>query len=119
VGNSRNSNHINTFGIAHPLSLDYWIQIQEISEQANEVVEKYDNVTKLYGKKPTNEQILEMARHKGIVYQRKGKDGPNKYQTKFPKVITPLTTNLTVDLGNWISNAKFLVPVLDLLKIPS
>jgi hypothetical protein len=89
------------------------------NEQANEVVEEYDNVTKLYGKKPTNEQILEMVRHKGIVYQRKGKDGPNKSQTNFPKVITPPIIDLTVDLGNWISNAKVLVPVSDLLKIPS
>jgi hypothetical protein len=73
----------------------------------------------MYGKNPTNEQILEMDRHKGIVYQRKGKDGPNKYQTNFPKVITPPITDLTVDLGNWISNEKILVPVSDLLKIPS
>jgi hypothetical protein len=63
-----------------------------------------------------------MARHKGIVYQRKGKDGTNKSQANFPKVTTPPTTpitDLTVDLGNWISNAKVLVPVSDLLKIPS
>jgi hypothetical protein len=96
--------------------------MQERSEQANEVVEEFDNVTKLYGHKPTNEQILEMARHKGIVYQRKGKDGTNKSQANFPKVTAPPTTpitDLTVDLRNWISNAKVLVPVSDLLKIPS
>jgi hypothetical protein len=116
LGNSRNYNHINNSGEAHPLSMDHWIQMQEISEQANEVVREYDNVTKLYGQKPTNEQILEMARHKGIVYQRKGKDGPNKSQTNFPKVITPTVTNLTVDLGNWISNAKVFIPVSDLHK---
>jgi hypothetical protein len=27
--------------------------------------------------------------------------------------------DLSVDLGNWISNAKVLVPVEDLIKIPS
>jgi hypothetical protein len=42
--------------------MDYWIQMQERSEQANEVVEGYDNVTKLYGQNPTNEKILEMAK---------------------------------------------------------
>jgi hypothetical protein len=28
VGKSRNSNHINNFGEAHHLSMDYWLQIQ-------------------------------------------------------------------------------------------
>jgi hypothetical protein len=53
------------------------------------VVEEYDNVTKLYGHKPTSEQILEMARHRGIVYQRKGKEGTSNSQANFPKVTTP------------------------------
>jgi hypothetical protein len=120
VGQSRSSNHINNFGETHPLSMDHWLQMQERCEQANEVVEEYDNVTKLYGHKPTNEQILEMARHKGIVYQRKGREGASKSQTNFPKVTTPLPiTDLSIDLGSWISNAKILVPVSDLLKIPS
>jgi hypothetical protein len=59
--------------------MDHWLQMQERCEQSKEVVEEYDNVTKLYGHKPTNEQILEMARHKGIVYQRKGKNYFTKY----------------------------------------
>ena len=84
------------------------------------MVEEYDNVTKLYGHKPTNEQILEMARLKGIVYQRKRREAASKPQTNFPKVTTPLPiTDLSIDLGSWISNAKILVPVSDLLKIPS
>jgi hypothetical protein len=100
--------------------MDYWLQMQERCEQANEVVEEYDNVTKLYGHKPTNEQILEMDRHKGIIYQRKGRDGANKPQANFPKVTNPAPiADLTIDLGSWISNAKVLVPVSNLLKIPS
>jgi hypothetical protein len=84
------------------------------------VVEEYDNVTKLYGHKPTNEQILEMSRHKGIIYQRKGREVASKSQTNFPKVTTPLPiTDLSFDLGSWILNAKILVLVSDLLKIPS
>jgi hypothetical protein len=96
--------------------------MQERSEQSNQVVEEYDNVTKLYGHKPTNEQILEMARHRGIVYQRRGKEGTSNSQPNFPKVTTPTHTpiaNLNVDLGSWISNAKVLVSVSNLLKIPS
>jgi hypothetical protein len=68
VGQPRNVNHINNFGETHPLSMDYWLQMQERSEPTQKVVEEYDNVTKLYGHKPTSEQILELARHKGIVY---------------------------------------------------
>jgi hypothetical protein len=68
------------------------------------VVEEYDNVTKLYGHKPTNEQILDMARHKGIVYQRKGREFASKSQTNFLKVTTPLPIiDLSIDLGSWIS----------------
>jgi hypothetical protein len=55
VGKSRSSNHINNFGETHPLSMDYWLKMQERCEQTNDVVEEYDNVTKLYGHKPTNE----------------------------------------------------------------
>jgi hypothetical protein len=101
--------------------MDYWLQMQERSEQSNQVVEEYDNVTKLYGHKPTDEQILEMARHRGIVYQRRGKEATSNSQPNFPKVTTPTHTriaNLNVDLGSWISDAKVLVSVSDLLKIP-
>ena len=84
------------------------------------MVEEYDNVTKLYGHKPTSEQILEMDRHKGIVYKRKGREDASKSQANFPKVTSPIPiTNLSIDLGSWISNAKILVPVSDLLRIPS
>jgi hypothetical protein len=83
------------------------------------LVEEYDNATRLYGKKPTTEQILEMARHKGVTYQRRGNDNTNKSYQKVPKPLTPPTTNLSVDLGSWISNAKVLVPVSELIKIPS
>jgi hypothetical protein len=95
--------------------------MQERSEQTNQVVEEYDNVTKLYGHKPTNEQILEMARHKGIVYQRKGKEGTNKSQPNFPKVTTPTNTpitNLTVDLGSWISKTACMIRVLHQISSP-
>jgi hypothetical protein len=120
VGQSRNFDQISNFGETHPLSMEHWLQMQERCEQAKEVVEEYDNVTKLYGHKPTSEQILEMARHKGIVYKRKGREDASKSQANFPKVTSPIPiTDLSIDLGSWISNAKILVPVSDLLRIPS
>jgi hypothetical protein len=39
------------------------------NENADKVVEEYDNVTKMYGQKPTPEQIVEMTRYKGVTYQ--------------------------------------------------
>jgi hypothetical protein len=91
--------------------------MKEKSEDANEAIEESDNATRLYGKKPTPEQILEMARFKGVTYQKKGNDNkPNQNIPKvptqsIPKVITPPNPELNVDLGNWISNAKVLVSV--------
>ena len=32
VGQPRNANHINNFGETHPLSMDYWLQMQETPE---------------------------------------------------------------------------------------
>ena len=36
-----------------------------------------------------------------------------------PKVKTPPSVDLNIDLGNWLSSAKNLVPVIEILKIPS
>ena len=74
--------------------------MKEKSEDANKVVEEYDNTTGLHGKKPTTEQILEMAGHKGVTYQRRGNDNTNKSYQNIPKVISPLIVDLIIDLGN-------------------
>jgi hypothetical protein len=58
-----------------------------------------------------------MARYKGVTYQRKGND--KKSYQNIPKAFTPPTKDLSVDLGSWILDAKVLVQVLDLIKIPS
>jgi hypothetical protein len=113
------SNHINVVGKAHPVSMDHWIQTIERSQNSVNVMKEYDNVTKLFGEKPTPEQILEMARYKGVTYQRKGNENPTKTNQNIPKAITPPTSELSIDLGGWISNAKVLVPVTELIKIPS
>jgi hypothetical protein len=99
--------------------MNHWIQMKEKSEDSNKVIEEYDNATMLFGKKLTTKQILEMARHKGMTYQRRGNDSENKSYQNIPKVITPPIVDLSVDLGNWISNAKVLVSFSKLIKIPS
>jgi len=72
-------------------------------------------VTRLYGEKPTPEQILEMEKYKGVTYQRKEND--KKSSQIIPKTPTPSDTDLSVDSGSWISNAKVLVPVSEVIKI--
>jgi hypothetical protein len=67
-----------------------------------------------------------MAKYRGITYQRNGNRGQYKGQTSIPKVApTPPKSNvcvnsdLNIDLGGWLSNAKMLVPISELMKIPS
>ena len=85
-----------------------------------------DKATEKYGPKPTPQQIAEMAKYRGITYQRNGNKSQDKGQTNVPKVspIPPksnvhVNSDLNIVLGGWISNAKMLVPVSEIMKIPS
>jgi ribonuclease HI len=67
-----------------------------------------------------------MAKYRGITYQRNGNKSQDKGQTSVPKVSStppksnvPINADLNIDLGGWLSNAKMLVPVSELMKIPS
>jgi hypothetical protein len=89
----------------------------------NEVVDK---VTKNFGPKPTPKQVSEMARYRGFTYQRdrtKNQDRPQASVPKTPppppKSIVPTNSELNIDLGGWLNNAKMLVPVAEIMKIPS
>jgi hypothetical protein len=80
----------------------------------------------MFGPKPTPQQVAEMAKFKGITYQRNGNKSQDKNQANIPKVApTPPKSNvyasseLNIDLGGWLSNAKMLVPVSEIMKIPS
>jgi hypothetical protein len=115
VGYSRRFDFINNVGKTHTITKDQLKQTKELSKQSKDL--KVDNVTRLYGEKPTPEQILEMARFKGVTYQKRRND--NKSYQNIPKTLTPPTADLSVDLGSWIANAKVLVPVSELIKIPS
>jgi hypothetical protein len=85
-----------------------------------------DKATKKYRPKPTPQQIAEMAKYKGITYQMNGNRGHDKGQTSVPKVSpnppksnVPINADLNIDLGGWLNNAKILVPVFEIMKIPS
>jgi hypothetical protein len=83
-----------------------------------------DKATEKYGPKPTPQQIAEMAKYKGYTYQRsgnkdKGQTSAPKVPSTFPKSSEPINVDLNIDLGGWINNAKILVPVSEIMKIPS
>jgi hypothetical protein len=85
-----------------------------------------DRVTEMFGPKPTPQQVAEMAKFKGITYQRNGNKSQEKNQANIPKVApTPpkssmyASSELNIDLGGWLSNAKMLVPMSEIMKIPS
>jgi len=64
-----------------------------------------------------------MMRYKGLAYQRRDKNDTSKdkngQDTTTPNFPTTSCQMMDFDLGSWVTNAKALVPVSDLIKIPS
>jgi hypothetical protein len=67
-----------------------------------------------------------LARYRGLTYQRNGTRNQDKPRASVPKVpipppksIFPTDTELNIDLAGWLNNAKMLVPVAEIMKIPS
>jgi hypothetical protein len=60
-----------------------------------------------------------MARNKGLTYQRKENKNQIMPHHNTPKEITPPTSKMNFDLGGWVSNAKVLVLVTNLIENPS
>jgi len=113
VGYPHRYNSINVLGKTYPISTEHKKKIKEASL-------KVDHVTKLYCDKPSPSEILEMFnnRYKGVTYQRKGNE-TSKVSHENSKVVSSPKDDLSIDLGNWIQNAKVLVQVAELIKIPS
>jgi hypothetical protein len=103
-----------------------WMNNYDHGSYGNFMSGNVDRATEKYGPKPTPQQIAEMAKYKGITYHRNGKKGNDKGQTSvpkvspsFPKSSEPINVDLNIDLGGWLNNAKILVPVSEIMKIPS
>ena len=80
----------------------------------------------MFGPKPTPRQVAEMAKFRGITYKRNGNNNQGRPQGSVlgappppPKPMVHTSSDLNIDLGGWLSNAKMLVPVSEILKIPS
>ena len=72
-----------------------------------------DRVTEKFGPKPTPKQESEMARYRGITYQRNENRNQERNQANIPKVApTPPKSNvyassdLNIDLGGWLLMQK-------------
>ena len=79
---------INVCSDEEPLSREEWFESMEQS-RVDYVSDPVDKVTEVYGKNPTRGQVLEMARHKGFAYQRRGKKSQENIQASTPKVPSP------------------------------
>jgi len=80
-----------------------------------------DKVTKIFGDKPSRERILQMIKHRGINYQRKPEIPREMTQQNEPLPHSKKTgcEAMSFDLGNWMPTVKALIPVLEIIKIPS
>ena len=82
-----------------------------------------DKVTETYGKKPSPKQVVEMAKYRGITYQRKGNQNQEKTQASAPRVPSlpkenaPSNKELNVDLGEWTSHVKIPIPLTKFMKM--
>ncbi len=118
---------INVVGSKFPLSMDDWIEVKENSRDVmnpssafsiNNLENEDDILARLYGEKPSPEQIVKIARDKGLTYQRRDKDQSGNQIP--PRTFNPgVNSGLDVDLGSWFNNAKIWVPVSEIAKMPS
>jgi ribonuclease HI len=115
---------INMCGRNHYGGMYDWMNEYDHGSFGNFMSGNVDKATEKYGPKPTPQQIAEMAKYKGYTYQRsgnkdKGQTSAPKVSPTFPKSNEPINVDLNIDLGGWLNNAKILVPVSEIMKIPS
>ena len=90
---------VNMFGHEYNVGMYDWMDLDEYDEGTkktncmSDVV--VDKVTEMFGPKPTPQQVAEMAKFKGITYQRNGNKSQDKNQANIPKVApTPPKSNM-------------------------
>lgn len=101
-----------------------WINVVENSQSVTSV---NDVAEAAFGPKPSEQQISDFSRYRGMTYQRNGKKNQDRDRVpaNVPKVPPPPpnsiapNSELNIDLGGWINNAEILVHVAEIMKIPS
>ena len=77
------SNQINVVGKEFSLSMEDWMEVKENSQDVrpstsshsiNNFDHERDLITELFGEKPSPDQVLEIAKDKGLTYQRRDKE---------------------------------------------
>jgi hypothetical protein len=63
-----------------------WMDFNDYGSSGNFMNGNIDKATEKYGPKPTPQQVAEMAKYRGITYQRNGNKSQDKGQTSVPKV---------------------------------
>jgi hypothetical protein len=87
-----------------------WMKFVEQGSNASCMNNVVDKETKKFGPKPTPQKVSEMAKYRGITYQRDGNINQDRNQANIPKVApTPPKSNvhansdLNIDLGGWMA----------------
>jgi ribonuclease HI len=124
-GNQGNE-QVNMCGRKYNVGMYNWMEFVEQGSSASYMNNVVDKAMEKFGPKPTPQQVSKMAEYRGITYQRNGNRNHDKSQANIPKVApTPpkssvhINSDLNIDLGGWLSNAKMSVPVSEIMKIPS
>jgi hypothetical protein len=117
---------INMCGRKYHVGMYDWMEFAKHENSEIYMNNVVDKATKKFGPKPTLQQVSEMAKYRGITYQRNGNRNQDKNRANIPKVApTPsnstvhANSDLNIDLGGWLNNAKMLVLVSEIMKIPS
>lgn len=119
------SNQINVVGKEYHLSQENWEEVKGNSQPISPFASSYsinnfgqetDVLLKLFGEKPPPERILEIAKDKGLSYQRRNQNDNlvNSRDLNFRSA-----SSMNIDLGSWFDNSKVLVTITEILKIPS
>jgi hypothetical protein len=112
---------VNMFGHEYNVGMNEWMEMMEHSREVNCMNDVVDKATERFGPKPSPKQVSEMSRYTGLTYQRDGTKNQNgpKTHPPSPNLIVPTNSELNIDLGGWLNNAKILVPMAEIMKISS
>jgi hypothetical protein len=109
---------VNMFGHEYNVGMNEWMEITEHSREVNCMNDVVDKATKRFGPNPTPKRVSEMAKYTYQTDGTKNQDGPKTHPPP-PNSIVPTNSELNIDLGGWLNNAKILVHVPEIMKIPS
>jgi hypothetical protein len=73
-------------GQKYNVGMNEWMELVEHGEDVNCMNDVVDRATKKFGPKPTPKQVSDLARYRGLTYQRNGTRNQEKTQASVPKI---------------------------------